>query len=762
VTRSYLYQHTQGRAPISSEFYYISPPLPPLTSRHPNFTNMLAIQQSQSLPRRQYHLQHQPLSYNNTNNEHASRSSTQNWVAAYSTPLTPTHSDFDFSNDSNYVPSSDHSAIYSLSDPEQSQNLSNHHIRVQTPFGSSRDSALMQSEHSVAPSSWHFTNGQLTPTSARTHYRESSLSSLGSAGPASPYTASTSHPQVILPSDSVAEQYYDAPVVDHNAYQSYSKPLTPHTPSHDYNFLGSLNHGGYSAHTYNSEPNYHMMAMQKNQQSGDDDSMPAPEYGHSGRPSVASTHESPATPNTGDDYDEQNRKNGEPASMFPGYFRDEYLSLHDLADYRSTTSVPRLERTMTDVYNDELYNPNLVFTSAPSTKPISTTMLPQPQSDIFSQRLQAANSQHLSASTQSPLIDQSRGRSPFRQGSPLAPTSNSFGSPQALGSAAKLREMRKVENDARILQQQIQRRSPGQTTPKTISPKDALLDYHESEEDSTMPLFPPSKVPQFQLQQNHQLIQEQSQPDFEDASSQQSFGSMATSRRESSAYSTSSQATQQGSGFTFAPPSVPGGLNIPQQYPFVPQRRQTSNMSTLNDRTPEFPSTLTSMESSSSEYAPEDADIKKPAGTSADGGTYTCTYHGCTLRFETPIKLQKHKREGHRQSAPLIGGVGASDSSSGMTSAALLRNSQAGPHKCDRINPSTGKPCNTIFSRPYDLTRHEDTIHNGRKQKVRCHLCTEEKTFSRNDALTRHMRVVHPEVDFPGKTRRRTIHSPIR
>ncbi|KAK8208923.1 hypothetical protein BKA81DRAFT_300525 [Phyllosticta paracitricarpa] len=91
-----------------------------------------------------------------------------------------------------------------------------------------------------------------------------------------------------------------------------------------------------------------------------------------------------------------------------------------------------------------------------------------------------------------------------------------------------------------------------------------------------------------------------------------------------------------------------------------------------------------------------------------------------------------------------------------MTSAALLaRNSQSGPHKCERTNPTTGKPCNTIFSRPYDLTRHEDTIHNARKQKVRCALCVEEKTFSRNDALTRHMRVVHPDVDFPGKHRRR-------
>ena len=82
---------------------------------------------------------------------------------------------------------------------------------------------------------------------------------------------------------------------------------------------------------------------------------------------------------------------------------------------------------------------------------------------------------------------------------------------------------------------------------------------------------------------------------------------------------------------------------------------------------------------------------------------------------------------------------------------------QAGLHICERINPSTGKPCRTVFSRPYDLTRHEDTIHNSRKQKVRCHLCTEEKAFTRNDALTRHMRVVHPDVDFPGKKKRRAV-----
>jgi len=177
-------------------------------------------------------------------------------------------------------------------------------------------------------------------------------------------------------------------------------------------------------------------------------------------------------------------------------------------------------------------------------------------------------------------------------------------------------------------------------------------------------------------------------------------------------------------------------------------------MPSASEHTPEFPAHLTSMESSASEAGPETGSAsgehaQKPAASTADTGTYTCTYHGCTLRFETPQKLQKHKREGHRNAS-------AASVGSGMTSAALLeRNSQAGPHKCERINPTTGKPCNTIFSRPYDLTRHEDTIHNARKQKVRCALCVEDKTFSRNDALTRHMRVVHPEVDFPGKHRRR-------
>jgi hypothetical protein len=287
--------------------------------------------------------------------------------------------------------------------------------------------------------------------------------------------------------------------------------------------------------------------------------------------------------------------------------------------------------------------------------------------------------------------------------------------------------------------------------PKTISPKDALLDYHgEADDDSKGPLFPDGGASEYEHQYNGgDQYRNTAQSNFDTTSTQDYRRNNWSTPQFSPQFSASSGPSSQTS-FSFAPPSIQGNLHGLSSY--SPQ--QYRSMPAVSEPTPDFPAHLTSMESSASEAEPVNVGtsgepLQRPIGTTADTGTYTCTYHGCTLRFETPQKLQKHKREGHRNANP-------ASVSNGMTSAQLLeRNSQAGPHKCERINPTTGKPCNTIFSRPYDLTRHEDTIHNARKQKVRCALCVEEKTFSRNDALTRHMRVVHPEVDFPGKHRRR-------
>jgi 26S proteasome regulatory subunit N4 len=565
-------------------------------------------------------------------------------------------------------------------------------------YTSSQPQSLMQTD-----SSW-LENGQLTPRSTTrvSHQRGSSLSSLGSAGPVSPYTANTSNPQVS------GDIYHDF------EYQhSSSKPLTPaHTPSQEH-FL--------TPHYSNIYQHSNLgFAMGHNElpKSAGADLMPAPEL-HSGRPSISTvaSHDSPATPSS---CDEERSKNG----------------------YRS--SVPKLNRTMTDAMQDELYSPEQF--SSPSIPSVTSS----PQNDVFSQRLQAANSQHLSASNiREPLTIPSRERSPFCQGSPLAPTNNNFGSLSRNNirtlSAQYQREQAKAANDERIREQQIAHSSLDQSTPRTVSPKDVDLVYIKKEQDANTPLFPPQQSQQHsQYRQQPMFSQEASEVD--DTASLQSYGSMATTRRESSsAYSNSSQTTQQQGNYNFAPPAVPGNIRIPQQYPFISQsRRQVSNMSSNNDG---LPSTLTLMESSSSDYVPH-SEMKKPAHSAAETGTYSCTYHGCTLRFDHPSKLQRHKREGHRNLTSPIGGDGG-----GMTSAAQ-RNSQAGPHKCDRINPSTGKPCNTVFSRPYDLTRHEDTIHNSKKVKVHCPYCTEEKTFSRNDALTRHLRVVHPEHADQPKRRR--------
>jgi 26S proteasome regulatory subunit N4 len=67
-------------------------------------------------------------------------------------------------------------------------------------------------------------------------------------------------------------------------------------------------------------------------------------------------------------------------------------------------------------------------------------------------------------------------------------------------------------------------------------------------------------------------------------------------------------------------------------------------------------------------------------------------------------------------------------------------------HRCEKLNPKTGKPCKLDFTRSYDLTRHEGTIHNG-GEKLRCYQCIGDVRwwagFSRQDALTRHIRICH-------------------
>lgn len=74
---------------------------------------------------------------------------------------------------------------------------------------------------------------------------------------------------------------------------------------------------------------------------------------------------------------------------------------------------------------------------------------------------------------------------------------------------------------------------------------------------------------------------------------------------------------------------------------------------------------------------------------------------------------------------------------------------QVDSHTCNLINPATNSPCLKQFSRPYDLIRHQSTIHAPQKKIFRCMVCNEleggvsSKSFSRGDALSRHIKLKH-------------------
>jgi hypothetical protein len=588
-----------------------------------------------------------------------------------------------------------------------------------------------------------------TPRTGKTHQRASSSSSIGSNGSHYQAAAPTaSYMYVGYPENlpSLSALGVDSSYSASEPPRAYSNhlPTPTHTPTQD-TFMNNYN--SFASNNSNTAATMaaHMAMKQAlMDQSATEDDVPG--FADSTRHSVSSYgHDSPATPRTahGEDFDDKFKMppTGKTLRRVDSWLFDQFLAYDDELDMRHT--VPKFERTYTDAAVDNFYDPNTMIPQAQSNHMQNSSLLsPYRNNDIVQRTLQAAQN----ARSQSPSASTSRGVSPFRQNSPFRQPSTGLNSPAIrVGTAAHAREQNRDADAAYAMKQNVA--SSEDVEPKTISPKDALLDYREADEDSKVPLFPDGGASEYEPQYNGgDQYRNATQPNFDTTSGTSSYqrDSWATPQFSPNFSTASGGSSQPTSSFTFVAPPAHSG-NAHNGLPYTPAslyRSTTNSMPSASDQVPEFPAHLTSMESSASEAEPQNSQnsteyLQKPAASAADSGTYTCTYHGCTQRFETPQKLQKHKRDAHRNANPAV-------ISAAMTSAALLeRNSQAGPHKCERTNPTTGKPCNTIFSRPYDLTRHEDTIHNARKQKVRCALCVEEKTFSRNDALTRHMVRLH-------------------
>jgi hypothetical protein len=669
------------------------------------------------------------------------------------------------------------------------------------------------------------------------HARTPSGSSIVSAGPASPFDdESVSHPHIVSEGDadsSFLEELASMSDHGHSKYhhrrrsQAKALPTPAHTPlrssfyASDVDPASHVSEGSRLAVSSDAAtpppPKIPRLSLACYDGAADDVSTSAaslapPRNGHQHLlPPPPPPSAAPLTPVTasGDvpepDFGAQH-SNAETSAVDAWLKQGRYS--HGASPMRSTipSTIPKLFRSATDAYEDELFAPD-ADASPPAMSSASAQHQHQqlqcspnnnnpnllmPDRRVLSERMHEANRARMlearDASLQAaqPL---SRGRSPFRQGSPHAPPpANSFDDSLSLGQYGSSQHA-----NVDTLMLAASRAGEDTAAAATISPREALIDFHPDDASAFTPLFAPLHSP----------------PAHSEGSSP-----------ESDVYEEQQQSPPQHASpapASLAPPSAPftfgaplagpnSNLQVPQQYPFIPRNALVSehSINQLANATPQFPAQLISMESSMDqsedhssghEHIPAHAsptpsstphaaaaaapsssikqEFPRPDDTAADTGTFTCTYHGCTLRFETPAKLQRHKREAHRHAGHARHGSADSTGSGtgagtpgvsmgmGMTSAAVAAatgNGQAGPHRCERINPATGRRCDTIFSRPYDLTRHEDTIHNARKIKARCQYCTtEEKTFSRRDALTRHMRLVHPEIEFGVRSRRNRL-----
>ena len=356
--------------------------------------------------------------------------------------------------------------------------------------------------------SWNYSNVQSqslqTPTQ-RGHQRASSSSSAGS---------SASQYQSVGPSAS---------------YQTFSNhlPTPTHTPTQE-SFMNSTNFSNFTptSATMDQTMAAHMSMKQALMEQSED----VPEFAHSARQSVSSYgHDSPATPHTahGDEMDFKIPSN----------------------DIRQHT-VPKFERTYADIAADNFYDPSAVAQSIAQTKPAQSSLL-SPYRSNANENVQRALQAAQYARSQSPISTMSRGDSPFRKGSPYRQPKSSFNS---VGTAAGVREQNRKADAAYAMKSQMQ--SSQESEPKTISPKDALLDYREADEDSKVSLFPDNAPTEYNGQYTGgEQYRNAAQPTF-DIPSSQSYrrDSWATPQFSSNFPVSAAPSLQSSSSFNFIAP----------------------------------------------------------------------------------------------------------------------------------------------------------------------------------------------------------------
>ena len=370
-------------------------------------------------------------------------------------------------------------------------------IRVQPsiPTSYSRSATVVEDGSASSVNPWRdFDDGgggearyhQSAGSNARRHRASASTSSAASNGsgsqryghaptyqsrPASSPPTSATYP---IDSSSMSISTHD----DESKGFSKHLPTPTHTPTHEPFLATSFHNFNPQVHPDSTTLAAHLamkQALLDHHSSLGLMEEDTPGFTHSGRHSVSSYEQSPATPLTvyedfADERFKASASTGEIESHeFIQSWMEEYLRFDDEPDVNSNssnvgvggrqTTVPKFERTMTEIYADELYNP-MDATSAPPPPPPqpsqsrnggNSLLLLSPYRNVVNELLHAANE----ARCQSPADSATRAVSPFRNGSPLAPLSyDNSSSHMRMASATSAREQQKSQADAFAMKRQ--------------------------------------------------------------------------------------------------------------------------------------------------------------------------------------------------------------------------------------------------------------------------------------------------------------------
>jgi hypothetical protein len=346
----------------------------------------------------------------------------------------------------------------------------------------------------------------------------------------------------------------------------------------------------------------------------------------------------------------------------------------------SSLRVPKFERTYTDAAEDELYDETSSTASQSAQSQTQVSRHPTPTFNFpgmnhynnrFYMDKNALGSPAISHAGQvgRQQQQQSKQRQPSQQ-QPVPPTNGGKSItnvlyPQTdagydpLGNRQNAQRLSStaVADSVRRLQ------APNRTT---VSPREAFLDYPDSADFRERTLFSKSASPYSQTQ------------DAPGMSREQGSGSSSSHDDEYVGHEDSTLSLQPN---TYQMHGTANSLSIPET-------ERSSSSSTGNSAVYSGDVSVESGHSSDSEYDPAGISEKRSSRSNGRPANLSKSFAcpECGKRFEKSLQLQTHRRNAHGKGngPPLL-----SHNKFSTTS-----------HRCDWVDPVTGKACNTVFSRP--------------------------------------------------------------